>query len=1484
MVVHGVEYCQPFVDCIDDRVVYRFQQAFREDRVVQTGGVGTLAFHTDTIRPQLKDFPNPNFRDLWFSVLAAKQHVPIVCVAREDAWLKQIEVLGKSIWKMSLQQQWRQQKNEVFRAYLVPLLKRHSREAEKPMFSVFSITNGRSTFDYSIRSLAGSWELNERIVLLRDMHWLDAVNACVERCDTPYFFRVDDDFILHPKAAAYMKMRVLEYPEPNKLGIYYCHLWEDWTSRVRESIKVYSVAALRAIGGFKTDNMGKVDRTTNRLLEKAGFRVVGDPSVVALHACGDWQEQVRYEILWSKMADTPYKKPTHEAMKNYSGTNSITQQYAMRGDFLEQVNRQLNTPFSQFLQRTKTPCRSVAASSSAAALPKVSVVMACHNEEKYLVECLDSILAQTLTDWELLAVDDGSTDRTRNILNAYAAKDSRIRLWSFDDCKGPYVRRNFAIGQGRAPFISIHDADDVMRRDKLRCFYEQISRDPRLGVVGSWYRWFLNDISAPDFGDCMELPVSHEEIMQRFAAWTDICLHGSAIIRKSLFDAIGLFDEHPWGSDSFWLMKAGLYSQLTGKVRFTNIPECLTYIRGRADSQTGRINPHDPRSRRRRLGSYYMQKLCQIATEHTQNPALEVERRLRECTIRDFIPTYGHLFEQWESQPLTEAIVESVAGRIRREFKAGHYVFTVILLNTLETMDAEIAQKCLEFHFVKALSLYAVGHDGPASRYMEYLTETQRGQLKLNFSISDAVERKRRVSTFYNAAYAGAAALKINSPVSAVCPKSSATPHDAEKGYVEKICRQIRDVQSRRSPNRLTPDFSVIVRHYNKGRYIAEAIESVLAQTFRNWELIVVDDASTDNSLTLIQKYLNDPRIKLIRHDKNRGVSVAALTGIAHCSTDLFGELDSDDRLTPDAIEKMVAAHRAHPDCGFIYSQHLQCDAAMNPLRMGFAAQIAEGKSFFETDSAGAFRTFKLEEYLKTAMHDPDLRSAEDKDIILKMEEVSRLHFVPDALYLVREMAESCSRGTYQVVESRFSFGRVRINACKRRSEIHASLTQQPPQEVFMRNLNELAQRDVKIQLYLSIVSLVMDVLPKRLDIPAELNAASREEIFTWIAAEGNIGRICDTIKERLCDGRHDAMVEEIASRFVPTTKKTSVSVPTASAMSQNSAPVLNNTPLVSIILPAYNAAAHIKDAIDSILAQTYKNIEFLIINDGSADDTEQVATRYETSRVRVYSQPNAGVSAARNNGIKRSRGDFIITVDHDDMITPDYVMRHLAMFEKHPGADLVYCDEYLADALGKPIRILEKPEYSDKRRLISALFRSGFPVIPFRGACIRKSVFDKIGLFDESLAIAEDYEIWLRFIRHGLVEKHLKGALYRRRMVENSLSRSHTLQKAQMHFSVVNKFSETFDCTQLFPETDWRKMNPGQRDFYARFLIAKVFISLGQEYRATDTSGVFPETAFGYAAEHLEKCLELSPNDPNVLSLMHKCRRLRQQFAGATC
>ena len=227
--------------------------------------------------------------------------------------------------------------------------------------------------------------------------------------------------------------------------------------------------------------------------------------------------------------------------------------------------------------------------------------------------------------------------------------------------------------------------------------------------------------------------------------------------------------------------------------------------------------------------------------------------------------------------------------------------------------------------------------------------------------------------------------------------------------------------------------------------------------------------------------------------------------------------------------------------------------------------------------------------------------------------------------------------------------------------------------------------------------------------------------------------------------------------------------------------------------------------------------------------------------------------------GIKTSAGVFVSKVDSDDMLTPDFIRRHLGEFEKHPDADLIYCDDLLIDEEDKPIRIIERPEYGNRKVLIRNLFRRGFPIVPFR-TCIKKSVFDQIGFFDEELAMAEDYDMMRRFVEKGLKACHLRGALYLRRMTDNSLSRKFTEEKAKSHFAVVERFIETFSYDELFPDVDWEKIAPQRRQINARCLAATTIHAIGQSY--SSNAPVYTRVASERAFALLDDCIRTEPQN----------------------
>ena len=235
------------------------------------------------------------------------------------------------------------------------------------------------------------------------------------------------------------------------------------------------------------------------------------------------------------------------------------------------------------------------------------------------------------------------------------------------------------------------------------------------------------------------------------------------------------------------------------------------------------------------------------------------------------------------------------------------------------------------------------------------------------------------------------------------------------ENYNEQIhYREVTKVKARRRKegqnfpdDSLSPEFSVLMANYNNSKYIGEAIRSVLKQTFKHWELIIVDDASTDDSVEKIRPFLNDKRIRFFENEINRGYIDVLNKMVYESKADIFGILDSDDTLTLDALEDIYKSHMRNPDCGFIYSQFMYCDSNLNPVTLGDSKVISPNDTNLRCNCVSAFRTFKKRDYFKTEGFNEKMVGAEDKDIIFKMEEVSSLFFVDKVLYMHRILPNS---------------------------------------------------------------------------------------------------------------------------------------------------------------------------------------------------------------------------------------------------------------------------------------------------------------------------------------------------------------------------------------------------------------------------------------------------------------------------------------------
>ncbi len=203
--------------------------------------------------------------------------------------------------------------------------------------------------------------------------------------------------------------------------------------------------------------------------------------------------------------------------------------------------------------------------------------------------------------------------------------------------------------------------------------------------------------------------------------------------------------------------------------------------------------------------------------------------------------------------------------------------------------------------------------------------------------------------------------------------------------------------------------FSVLMANHNRGEYLAESIESVQNQNFQNWELLILDDASTDISLEIIEKYMNqDARIKLKTHTQNKGVGATKKELIDWAQGEICGFLDSDDTLEPNALEGMYQWHQVHPET-IIYSQHTITDEQLNFLRKGSSRRIPKGETHLSYFGISHFATFKRKDYLQTQGLNPELTKAIDQDLYYQLEEINGSAFVPESLYNYRHNTQSIS-------------------------------------------------------------------------------------------------------------------------------------------------------------------------------------------------------------------------------------------------------------------------------------------------------------------------------------------------------------------------------------------------------------------------------------------------------------------------------------------
>lgn len=264
--------------------------------------------------------------------------------------------------------------------------------------------------------------------------------------------------------------------------------------------------------------------------------------------------------------------------------------------------------------------------------------------------------------------------------------------------------------------------------------------------------------------------------------------------------------------------------------------------------------------------------------------------------------------------------------------------------------------------------------------------------------------------------------------------------------------------------------------------------------------------------------------------------------------------------------------------------------------------------------------------------------------------------------------------------------------------------------------------------------------------------------------------------------------------------------------------------PKISIIIPCYNNQNTIIETIQSVINQDYKNIEIVVVNDGSIDDSQKVINEFisDKDNAILINKINEGPSIARNTGVDNASGEFIVFLDGDDIIAKTFLSSCYKIFENDKNINIVYTDaEFFGAKSGKWIL----PDFE----LRSFLIQNCIPIT----AMLKRSVFNEVGQFDTNLKYTEDWELWIRIIKKyaGVFKINETLFFYRKHENKSSLTDNVDVEKEekillyiyQKHYDLYK--SNGYGIKLLFEEHKYKKK-------YYNIWYKKLFYSIkGKKY-----------------------------------------------------
>ena len=522
---------------------------------------------------------------------------------------------------------------------------------------------------------------------------------------------------------------------------------------------------------------------------------------------------------------------------------------------------------------------------------------------------------------------------------------------------------------------------------------------------------------------------------------------------------------------------------------------------------------------------------------------------------------------------------------------------------------------------------------------------------------------------------------------------------------------------------------SVVIPTYNYAHFIGEAIESILAQTFPVWEILVVDDGSTDNTEQVVAAY--GDKVRYLKQE-NSGVCAARNFGVENSSGDFIAFFDADDICFPTKIEKQMAKFAEDTKIGLVHCGMREFNPQGNTIRYHFEGRkegwIADEMLLMMPviTASGSSIMVSRKAFNAVGGFDTDLTVGEDWDFCYRVARKFKVGFVPEIL-----------------VDYRYHGKNTHLNLVKMERSMKIAF-----EKAFNTDNEEI------LRLRRKSYGGFYQILAGSYFTDGNYLRFAKYSLKSLLLMPENSFYFLTFPLRRFKRGRENTeVINEI--NFSNDVLKSSLPA------------VLDNsiTQKISVVIPTYNYADFISEAVESVLAQTFPVFEIIVVDDGSNDNTEEIIKQFG-DKVKYIKQRNGGVCAARNNGVENAGGDFIAFLDADDVWFPEKIEKQMAKFAEDTKIGLVHCRMREFDTeSGETMRLhLEGEEgwVADGLLLLDKTI-----IIGCGGSIIvRRKAFETVGGFDTNLKVGEDWDFCYRiarkfkvgFVREILVDYRYHG------------------------------------------------------------------------------------------------------------------------------